>query len=434
MSLVMVGYLAVIVLLVLLGLGVPIAWAMAAVGIVGELYVTGFTQTASQVSLILWENGTLFVFTALPLFLLMGQLAFRTGITDDLYDCVHKWFGRLPGGLAVAAVLSNAAYGAVTGNSVASVATMGPMVMPQFRKYKYDLSLATGTLASAGTLAVLVPPSAVMVIYGVWTETSIGDLFLAGILPCLILAVSYCLVLMIWCQLRPELGPKGPAYSWGERFRSLTKLLPALIIIFIVLGGIYGGVMAPSEAGGVGVAGVLIIAIVMRRFTFKALKESLHETILTSGMVFCIVITGILFSRFLVHTQVTSDLVKVISAMELGRVTLLLALLGLYFILGTALDTFGMLILSLPFVMPVIVHAGIDKVWFGVFVAVMVELAAVSPPVGITVAVMRSVAPDVPTSAIFRGCYPFLILTILLTLLLIAFPELALWLPSLNKK
>ena len=311
MSLVMVGYLAVIVLLVLLGLGVPIAWAMAAVGIVGELYVTGFTQTASQVSLILWENGTLFVFTALPLFLLMGQLAFRTGITDDLYDCVHKWFGRLPGGLAVAAVLSNAAYGAVTGNSVASVATMGPMVMPQFRKYKYDLSLATGTLASAGTLAVLVPPSAVMVIYGVWTETSIGDLFLAGIIPCVILAVSYCLVLMIWCHLRPELGPKGPAYTWGERFRSLSKLLPALIIIFIVLGGIYGGVMAPSEAGGVGVAGVLIISIVMRRFTFKALKEALHETILTSGMVFCIVITGILFSRFLVHTQVTSDLVKV---------------------------------------------------------------------------------------------------------------------------
>lgn len=434
MSLVMVGYLAVIVLLVLLGLGVPIAWAMAAVGIIGELYVTGFTQTASQVSLILWENGTLFVFTALPLFLLMGQLAFRTGITDDLYDCVHKWFGRLPGGLAVAAVLSNAAYGAVTGNSVASVATMGPMVMPQFRKYKYDLSLATGTLASAGTLAVLVPPSAVMVIYGVWTETSIGDLFLAGIIPCVILAVSYCLVLMIWCHLRPELGPKGPAYTWGERFRSLTKLLPALLIIFIVLGGIYGGVMAPSEAGGVGVAGVLVIAIVMRRFSFKALAAALHETILTSGMVFCIVITGILFSRFLVHTQVTSDLVKVISAMELGRVTLLLALLGLYFILGTALDTFGMLILSLPFVMPVIVHAGIDKVWFGVFVAVMVELAAVSPPVGITVAVMRSVAPDVSTSAIFRGCYPFLVLTILLTLLLIAFPELALWLPSLNKR
>lgn len=377
----------------------------------------------------MWESGTLFVFIALPLFLLMGQLAYRTGITNDLYDCVHKWFGRLPGGLAVAAVVSNAAYGAVTGNSVASVATMGPMVMPQFRKYRYDLSLATGTLASAGTLAVLVPPSALMVIYGVWTETSIGDLFVAGIVPCVILTVVYCLVLIGWCHLRPELGPRGPAYSWRERFASLTKLLPALVIVGIVLGGIYGGIMTPSEAGGAGVAGVLLVAVLMRRLTWQAAHESLHEAVLTSGMVFCIVVAGILFSRFLVHTQVTSDVVRVISEMQLSRVGLLLALLALYFVLGTALDTFGMLILSLPFVMPVVVHAGIDKVWFGVFVAVMVELAAVSPPVGITVAVMRSVAPDVPTAQIFRGCYPFLVLTILLTLLLIAFPELALWLP-----
>lgn len=433
MSLVAIGYLAVVVLLMLLAIGMPIAWGMAIVGVVGELYVTGFTQTASQVSLVVWENGTLFVFIALPLFLLMGQLAFRTGVTNDLYDCVHKWFGWLPGGLAVAAVLSNAAYGAVTGNSVASVATMGPMVMPQFRKYKYNLSLATGTLASAGTLAVLVPPSALMVIYGVWTETSIGDLFLAGIVPCVILSVTYCAVLVAWCILRPEMGPRGPVYSWPERFASLTKLLPALSIIFIVLGGIYGGIMTPSESAGVGVVGVIAIAVVMRRFTWKALFESLQETILTSGMVFAILVAGILFSRFLVHTRVTADLVQMISGWHLPVVGLLLALLVLYFILGTALDTFGMLILSLPFVMPVIVAAGVDKVWFGVFVAVMVELAAVSPPVGITVAVMRSVAPDVPTTDIFRGCLPFLVLTILLTLLLIAFPEIALWLPRLAK-
>ena len=431
MSLVLIGYLAVLALLVLLGLGVPIAWSMGIVGIVGELYVTGFTQTASQISLIVWENGTLFVFIALPLFLLMGQIAFRTGVTNDLYDCVHKWFGHLPGGLAVAAVLANAVYGAVTGNSVASVATMGPMVMPQFRKYKYDLSLATGTLASAGTLAVLVPPSALMVIYGVWTETSIGALFLAVILPCVVLAVTYCLFLVVLCHLRPELGPKGPVYPWRERVASLAQLLPALIIIGVVLGGIYGGVMTPSEAGGAGVAGVLVVAIAMRRFTWKAMSESLHASILTSGMVFCILVTGILFSRFLVHTQVTSDLVTMISDMHLSRWALLLSFLGFYFVLGTALDTFGMLILSLPFVIPVVKAAGIDLVWFGVFIAVMVELAAVSPPVGITVAVMRSVAPDVSTGTIFRGCYPFLVLTILLTILLIAVPDLALWLPRM---
>lgn len=433
MSLLTLGYLAIVAMLLLIAIGIPISWAMGIVGIVGELYVTGFTRTAAQASLITWENGSLFVFIALPLFLLMGQLAFRTGITNDLYDCVHKWFGRLPGGLAVAAVISNAAYGAVTGNSVASVATMGPMVMPEFRKYKYDLSLGTGTLASAGTLAILVPPSTGMVIYGVWTETSIGDLFLAGIVPCIILTVAYCIVLMVWCYLRPELGPRGPSYPLAVRMASLVRLLPAIAVVSIVMGGIYGGIMTPSESAAVGVLGVLAIAAIMRRLTFAAIVESLRQTIVTSGMVFAIVVSGVLFSRFMVHTSVSADIVAFISSLELHRVALLIAILIFYFILGTALDTFGMLILSLPFVMPIIVSAQIDKVWFGVFVAVMVELAAVSPPVGITVAVMRAVAPDVPTTAIFRGCYPFLVLTILLTLLLILVPDLALWLPRVGR-
>ena len=245
MSLIVLGYLAISAMLFLTIVGFPIAWAMGFVGIAGELYLTGLRQTALQISFLVWENGTLFVFIALPLFLLMGQLAYRTGITNDLYDCVHKWFGRMPGGLAVAAVIANAGYGAVTGNSVASVATMGPMVMPQFRKYNYDLSLATGSLASAGTLAVLVPPSTAMVIYGVWTETSIGDLFLAGIVPCILLTVVYCAVLSIWCAIKPEMGPKGPRYSWGERFMSLSRLVPAGIVVTIVLGGIYGVMMPP---------------------------------------------------------------------------------------------------------------------------------------------------------------------------------------------
>jgi tripartite ATP-independent transporter DctM subunit len=432
-SLIVLGYLAIAAMLFLTLIGFPIAWAMGFVGIAGELYLTGLRQTALQISLLVWENGTLFVFIALPLFLLMGQLAYRTGITNDLYDCVHKWFGRMPGGLAVAAVIANAGYGAVTGNSVASVATMGPMVMPQFRKYKYNLSLATGSLASAGTLAVLVPPSTAMVIYGVWTETSIGDLFLAGIVPCILLTVTYCAVLSIWCAIKPEMGPKGPKYSLGERFRSLSRLVPAGIVVTIVLGGIYGGIMTPSESAAVGVVGVTLIAAVMRRLTWQAVREALYEAVYTSGMIFAVLTAGALFSRFMVHTDVSADIVRFIGDQGLSVTTLLICLMILYFVLGTALETFGMLILSLPFVMPVVIEAGIDKVWFGVFIAVMIELAAVSPPVGITVAVMRAVAPDVSTADIFRGCYPFLVLTILLTLALIAFPQLALWLPSLMR-
>ena len=397
--------------------------------VLGSFYLNGVNQTASQIVLTVWENGTLFVFIVLPLFLLMGQLSFHTGIANDLYDCIHKWFGHLPGGLAVAAVIANAIYGAVTGNSVAAVATMGPMVMPQFRKYNYNLSLATGTLASAGTLAVLVPPSTLLTIYGLWTETSIGELFTAGIIPCLLIAVSYCIVLMVWCILKPEMGPKGPIYSWNERIGSLKQLLPTMVVMFMVLGGIYGGIVTPAEASGIGVAGVLLVAGLTGRLTKKALVDSLRAASTTSGMVFTILITGIVFSRFLVQTQVTSSILEWISAMHLSKIHVLLAILVFYFILGTALDTFGMLILSLPFVIPIIDAYNIDKIWFGVFVGVMVELAAVSPPVGITVAVMRAVAPDVSTTDIFKGCYPFLILTLLLGIALIVWPDLALWLP-----
>ena len=424
-----IGYIALVALLGLLALGIPISWSVGLVAVLGSFYLNGVNQTASQIVLTVWENGTLFVFIVLPLFLLMGQLSFHTGIANDLYDCIHKWFGHLPGGLAVAAVIANAIYGAVTGNSVAAVATMGPMVMPQFRKYNYNLSLATGTLASAGTLAVLVPPSTLLTIYGLWTETSIGELFTAGIIPCLLIAVSYCIVLMVWCILKPEMGPKGPIYSWNERIGSLKQLLPTMVVMFMVLGGIYGGIVTPAEASGIGVAGVLLVAGLTGRLTKKALVDSLRAASTTSGMVFTILITGIVFSRFLVQTQVTSSILEWISAMHLSKIHVLLAILVFYFILGTALDTFGMLILSLPFVIPIIDAYNIDKIWFGVFVGVMVELAAVSPPVGITVAVMRAVAPDVSTTDIFKGCYPFLILTLLLGISLIVWPDLALWLP-----
>jgi tripartite ATP-independent transporter DctM subunit len=424
-----IGYFALAALLGLLALGVPISWSVGLIGVLGGFYLNGVNQTASQIVLTVWENGTLFVFIVLPLFLLMGQLSFHTGIANDLYDCVHKWFGHLPGGLAVAAVIANAIYGAVTGNSVAAVATMGPMVMPQFRKYKYNLSLATGTLASAGTLAVLVPPSTLLTIYGLWTETSIGELFTAGIIPCLLIAFAYCLVLMVWCILKPEMGPRGPVYPWSERISSLKQLLPTMVVMLMVLGGIYGGIVTPAEASGIGVAGVMIVAGVTGRLTKKAVVDSFKAAATTSGMVFTILITGIVFSRFLVQTQVTSSILEWISAMHLSKIHVLIAILIFYFILGTALDTFGMLILSLPFVMPIVDAYNIDKIWFGVFVGVMVELAAVSPPVGITVAVMRAVAPDVSTTDIFKGCYPFLILTLLLGVVLIVWPEVALWLP-----
>jgi len=266
------GILAILLMIALTFLGVPIALALLAIGAVGNIYLLGLPQTAMQIHMITWETGTNFLLIAVPLFVFMGQLVYHTKIASDLYDFVHKWFGRLPGGLAVTGVFTSAGFGAVTGSSVAAIATMGIMVMPEMRKYNYNLRLATGSLASAGTLAIMIPPSIPMVIYGVWTETSIGKLFIAGVVPGILLAAGFCGMIVARCLLDPKLGPAGPKYSWKDRLSALTKLLPTTIIFVIVLGGIYGGIFTPTEASAIGAVGVLAVALVMKRLTLERLK------------------------------------------------------------------------------------------------------------------------------------------------------------------
>ena len=413
----------------LLVLGVPIAFAMALAGAAGIWVLEGAGPAMAHAVLIPWSEGRSFVFVTIPLFVLMGQLVFHTGLATDLYDGIRTWIGRVPGGMAITSVLACGAFGAVTGSSIATVATMGAIVMPEMRRYAYDARLATGALAASGTLGILIPPSVIFIFYGLMTETSIGELFIAGILPGILTAAMFSLIILLRCFVTPALGPPGPGATWAERWRSTVGLLPVLLLFLGVIGGIYGGVFTPTEAAGVGCAGVLIAAAAKRMLSTGAMARALEETALISAMIFAIIVGGYLFARFLALTGITEALVSALVEMQLGRILFLALLVALYIVLGAMLDVFGMLVLTIPFVMPVVRGLGIDPIWFGVFAVIMAEVALVTPPIGANVFVMRRTAPEVPMGEIFRGVLPFVVGELIVIALLIAFPEIALWLP-----
>ncbi len=426
-----VGVLAIILLLFLLLLGVPIAFAMGAAGLLGILVLEGPAAAMAQAALVPWDEARSFVLVTIPLFVLMGQLVFHTGLATELYDGLRAWIGWIPGGMAITSVLACGAFGAVTGSSIATVATMGAIVMPEMDRFGYDRRLATGALAASGTLGILIPPSVIFIFYGVMTETSIGALFIAGIIPGILTAAMFSAIIYFRCLVRPELGPPGPVGSWSERLDAVKRLGPVLLLFLLVIGGIYGGIFTPTEAAGVGCAGVLVAALPRRRLNLRDVRKALEDTVLISVMLLAIIVGGYVFARLMAVTQITESLVGLQVGLDLGRIGFLFVLVLLYLVLGAMLDVFGMLVLSIPFVMPVVLALGIDPVWFGVFVVIMAEVALVTPPIGANVFVMRRIAPDVPMEDIFRGVAPFVLGEFVVILLLVLFPAIALWLPSL---
>lgn len=433
MSSTLIGVLGIAVMIGLLVLGVPIAFAMAVVGIVGTAVVVGIPQTLSQVTLVTWDKGTDFVIVCIPLFIFMGQLTATTGIAGDLYTFLQRWLGRLRGGLGIASVFACGGFGAVTGSSVACVATMGTIVYPEMKKYGYDPKLATGVLSSSGTLGILIPPSLAFAFYGTLTDTSIAALFIAGILPGLITMLIFASIVWIQCIINPALGPRGTAYSWAEKISSLKGVLPIAIIFALVIGTLYGGICTPTEASAIGAAGVVVVSLLMRRLTWQNLRKALWETGLVSAFIFAIVVGGYLISRFLAVTQITDLLVAYVTDLNPSKFGFILFMIGLYLVLGCILDVFGMTILTLPFIFPITTALQIDPIWLGVFIVIMTEVALITPPVGVNVFVMRGIARDVSMGDIFKGVMPFLLGEFVLIGLLIAFPGIATWLPQLMK-
>ena len=428
MDLMLAGVAGVILLLVLLVIGVPIGFAMAFTGVVGLWVVEGAGPTMAHAALIPWEHGRDFIFVTIPLFVLMGQLFYHGGLARDLYQGLRKWVGWVPGGLAISSAFACGGFGAVTGSSIATVATMGTIVMPEMRRYGYDTRLATGTLAASGTLGILIPPSLIFIFYGVMTETSIGALFVAGIVPGIVTALMFSAIILARCMRDPSLGPRGPTAGRRERLLALGQFGPVAGLFVLIIGGIYAGIFTPTEAAGIGCAGVVLIAGFRRRLNLTAIIAALRAAVLISAMIFTIIVGGYMVARFLAVTGLTDTLVELITAAQLGRVGFLLLLVALYFVLGAMLDVLGMLVLTIPFVFPVVSELGVDPIWFGVFVVVMAELALITPPIGANVFVMRRVAPDVPMEDIFRGVLPFVFGELAVLALLILFPEMALWL------
>lgn len=425
-----IGFLGLGCMIAMLVLGVPVTFAMGAVAILGLFYISGVGATLTQVGMVAMQTGMDFVLLCIPLFVFMGKMVLHTGIARDLFTCVEAWCGRMHGGLLISSIVTCAAFGAVTGSSSASVATMAGIIRPELKRYKYDDELSAGAITSAGTLAILIPPSAGFIFYGVLTDTSVGKLFLAGVIPGLISTFMYCLYCWARCRFNPELGPIGEKHSWREKFVSLKGTWSLLLLFFIVIGGIYSGLCTPTEAAGVGVVGVLSISAIQKKFTLRAVRDAMVDTAYVAAMVYGIVLTGYMLARFLAVTGVSKAIVDFVATLDLSPYTFLLIVAIIYLILGTMLDMFGLLILTMPFFYPLVLHFQIDPFFFGVFAVVMSEVGLLSPPVGVNVFVMHFTAPDIPMVKIFRGVLPFMLINLFLVLLMTIFPGLATWFPS----
>jgi tripartite ATP-independent transporter DctM subunit len=421
------GIASLFVLTLLLVSGVRIAFATALCGFVGLWLMRGYDPAALLAVTTIFGHLTSYTLLVLPLFVLMGFFAYHAGITRDLYWAARQWFGQLPGGLAIATVVGCAGFAAACGASTASAAVMGRVALPELKKYGYDDRVATGCVAAGGTMAIMIPPSVLMVIYGFIAEESIGALLLAGILPGLLQASTYALMLYGRFKHNPRLGPPVPGISWPDRFRSLKGIWGLIVLVALVMGSMYAGLATPTEAAGVGAAGAL--ALTLPRFALKDFTSAVTEAARTTALVFAIVAGVLIYVHFLGFTGMPAAMADRIVHMGASPTLVLVGILVLYLFLGMFLDGIGMILLTVPIILPTIKQLGIDPIVFGVLVVRMVEIGLMTPPVGLNVYVLKSVAPDVPMSAIFRGCGWFVGVDILNVALLVAFPQIILLIP-----
>lgn len=426
-----VGFIGIIILFLFLFLGMPIGIAMGMVGFAGFAYLRGFDSALGMLTTVPYRTFASHTFSVVPLFILMGAFCFHAGLSKDLYNTVYRWLGHLRGGLAIATVGGCAGFAAVSGSSVATAATMGTVALPEMERYGYDPALATGSVAAGGTIGILIPPSVGLIVYGIIAEQSIGRLFLAGFIPGILEAVFYIVTIFIMCRINPRLGPPGTSSSWIERIVALKNTWIVLLLFLLVLGGLYFGVFTPTEAAGVGAFGAFIFASGRGKLGWHAFKDSLFETLRNTAMILIIVLGAMILGYFLAISRVTFVIADTIAGMELNRYIVLTSILVFLLFLGTVLDAPAMILLVTPIFYPLATKLGFDPIWFGIIIVRMCEMALITPPVGLNVFVIKGVAKDVPMYTIFRGIIPFLIADIFHVVLLIVFPQLALFLPSM---
>ncbi|MAR73424.1 MULTISPECIES: TRAP transporter large permease [unclassified Halomonas] len=419
-------------LLALAFLRVPLAFAMGIVGTLGFYFLTGNPMAAeSMAARRVVDTAMDYGLSVIPLFILMGNFVSHAGLSDALFRASNGFLGHRKGGQAMATIVACGGFSAICGSSLATAATMGRVAMPQMRKYGYKDSLASASIAAGGTLGILIPPSVMLVIYGILTETSIRELFAAGFIPGMLGILLY-LAAVKWVMWRdPSAGPAGEMVPWRERWAALKSVGSTLALFVLVIGGIYLGVFTPTEAAGIGAMGAFVIALLRRALTFSLLLEVLRDTVRTTAMLFAVVLTALIFANFINRAGLPNDLLAFVNGLQLSPFLVILVILAIYVALGCVFESMSMLLLTVPVFFPVVAGLGFDLVWFGILVVIVIEISLITPPVGMNVFVLRAVLPDVTTGTIFRGVTPFWVAGMVRALLVLVFPGIVLFLPRL---
>lgn len=425
MSSASIGFVCIALMLVMMALRAPIALAMASVGFIGFAWIVAFDPALAILESGPFETLTNYSFSPIPMFILMGVLASRSRMSDQLFSGARSLFGAWRGGISLASLISCGIFSAISGSSVATAASMSRVALPEMRKHGYADSLATGTLAAGGTLGIMIPPSIALLLYALITEQSVGDMFMAGLIPGLLGLVLYCVTVTLLVRFKPELAEPGKATSLSEKLAGLKGLLPFTSIFAIIIGGIYAGLFTPTEAAAVGAFGTLVIAV-LRGMRWNEFLEALQETLITSAMIFFMILGAEIFGYFLSVSRISFELVDFVDSLQLPPFAILMAILLLFMLLGCVMDSIAMLLLTVPVVFPLVQAAGFDPIWFGVVAVITVELGLITPPVGMNVFVIKAFAKDVSIGSIYRGVMPFVLSDLVRLALIIAFPVLAL--------
>ncbi|APZ55275.1 TRAP transporter large permease [Salipiger abyssi] len=430
-----IGYAGIAILLVLILLRIPIGLSLILVSFSGLWILVGESAAWGSLGLIPYSFAAHWQLSSVPMFVLMGFVCFHAGLTKGLFDAARLWLAKLPGGLAIAGVFGATGFAAVTGSSLACSAAMGRIAIPEMMKSRYDAALATGSVAAAGTIGALIPPSILLILYGIIAQVPVGALFLGGVGVGVLTAAAYVSVIMIRVILNPDLAPRAHEDAgWGERLRALADIWPVLLLMIGVFGGLFSGVFTPTEAGAVGASLSVIIAFVKRTLTWKRMWDSLYETLMVSASIFIIAIGANMLTRFIAFSGSGDALADLVSNLEANRYVLLLGITVVYLLLGMFLDPIGAMLLTLPILLPILKDTGYDLLWFGVLLAKYLEIGMITPPIGLNVFVLKGVVGDkIALSTIFKGVLWFLLADLFIVLAVIVFPEIITFLPSLLK-
>jgi C4-dicarboxylate transporter, DctM subunit len=433
MSAELIGGIGFVALLALIFAGVPLGFALAGVGFFGVIAMNGWSAAMGMFTTAPFSIVSGYSYITVPLFILMGILAFHSGVVADAFGAAYKWLGRAPGGLAMGTITACTAFAACTGLSAMSVSLMTVTCLPEMEKRGYSQALASGTVASGCTLGILIPPSIPLIMYGILSAASIGQLFIAGIVPGLFLASAFILTIYIWAKLKPGAAPKPPKATLKEKFISLSRVWTMLLLMCLIMGGIWGGIFTPVEAGGIGAFGALIIGLIRRGMSFKKFTTALFDAAKMSGMIFVLLIGVMMFNYFFILTRVPEALANGIVSLSIPPVAIVIVMMICWLIGGCFLDTFGLMMLTLPVFIPIAKELDVNLIWFGILHVICIEAGAISPPVGVNVFMIAGMAKHIPMYTIFKGIAPFLLAMLIVLGVLIAVPDIVTFLPNLMR-